>query len=414
MLKLVLSRRFLVTLILSLLLISSGPLRMARAAPTTAPTAGDDLLRYLGWVIEWYRAVNSQDASTIDPRDIVYDDSVQADSRQALQLGFAYAHAQADLLGPDAGGLPATDSQSARAKRIAKAATDAAAHAAALQVELDSVNQQITDGSAATRPDLLARRDKIMAELNLAKARSDTIQRFSSMMGAQGGGMTLSEKIQDLERAIPDATPSPQSAATSPPANSTTATTPQPFHAETAGVFGLVTQMFSLSGRMRELDELANQTERLGSYTDKLREPIRTQLLSAIKRGDTLAATRESDSIATINSDRQQIDSLATRFKQLSAAAVPLGGQSVAMESARANLLQWHDSLNRQFKTALHYLIFRTGSMAAVILLVLGISSICAAPPSATSPTCADDDNSSSSGALSSGRSSSWCSSSDS
>ncbi len=193
------------------------------------------------------------------------------------------------------------------------------------------------------------------------------------MMSSEGGGMSLQEKIQDLQHRTPDSTPSTQTDS-APPAAGPTA--PQPFRAETAGVFGLVSQMFSLSARMRELNDRAEQTEHLGTYVDKLREPIRTQLIDAIHRGDTLAATRESDSIAKIDSDRQQIDSLATRFKLLSTAAVPLGGQSVAMESTRANLLLWHTSLDRQFKTCLNFLTARLGGMAAVILLVLGISSI--------------------------------------
>ncbi len=82
MLKLVRSRRLSLTLVLLAMVTLSGTVAVIAAAPTTQPNSGDDLLRYLGWVVEWYGAVNSHDSTAVDPRDLVYQDSVEADSKQ--------------------------------------------------------------------------------------------------------------------------------------------------------------------------------------------------------------------------------------------------------------------------------------------------------------------------------------------
>ncbi len=369
---------------LAFLLSLTALIALVQAQPTTAPSAvsGEDVLRHLTWMIEWYRGVNTPDAGS-DPRDLLYKDSVAADSKLALQQAFAYGRARAAMLSSENAGGGSTLAQSDRAKRVAKATADAIARVAALAADLAAVNKQIEDGAATTRPDLIARRDKIASGLNLATARRDTLQKFSGFIGSAGGAGLL-DKIVDLERSVPDAAvglpaPSPTSPQPAPADGAkaaAAATIVPPFHPESAGIFGLVSQMFTLSGRMRELGELDRQTEHLSGYVDTLRQPIRSELLDAIKRGDTLAATRESDSIAMITADRQQIDALATRFKQLSAVAVPLGAQSIELESARNNLVQWHDSLSRQFNQTLRYLVLRLGAMAMVILIVLGVSSL--------------------------------------
>lgn len=134
--------------------------------------------------------------------------------------------------------------------------------------------------------------------------------------------------------------------------------------------------MFTLSRKMGDLKDLAQDTQRLRDRNDKLRAPIRTELLDAIHRGDALAAMRDVDDPQTLASQRKELDALAARFRLVSAAALPMGEQNILLDASRSNLLAWRDALNRSYHSALRHLLLRVGAIGVAILVLLGISAL--------------------------------------
>jgi small-conductance mechanosensitive channel len=132
--------------------------------------------------------------------------------------------------------------------------------------------------------------------------------------------------------------------------------------------------MFSLSGRMNELDDLAKETAGLREANEQFRQPLRSQIQQDVRRAEALAAAPTADDPAALDEQRRQIEALTSHFKQVTAASVPLGEQSVALDAARQALLEWRTAIGRQFSASLRSLLTRVGITAGVILVLVAIS----------------------------------------
>jgi len=345
----------------------------------TAPPAGsgEDVLQYLGRTIDWYRRVASLGQTPISTQEVVFRDTARQSTRRVLQLGFDFARAQAALL--SANQKSSTSAPAAaggdRERNLALAAAAAVQRVNQLQTQIDQIERDIQNASATSRPTLNARRDKLVAELNLAKARQEVVQNLSEFVSGPGSGAAggLLEKIADLERSVPDAQ---NDQSTKSGIDASAAASQQMSNPDSAGIIGLVSEMFTLSQKMGNLKDLAQDAARLRERNDKLRLPIRTELLDAIHRGDALAAAGEVDDPQTLAAQRKELDALAARFKLVSAAAVPLGEQNILLDASRTNLLAWRDALNREYHGALRHLLVRLGAIAVAILVLLGISKL--------------------------------------
>lgn len=346
------------------------------------PSAADDLLHYLDQTIDWYRRVTALDQSAVGSQELLFRDATRYTSLQVLKLGFKYAHAEGALIAASAtapASAPAAPS-SDRTRNLTQAAAQATQRVTQIQTELEQIARELPNASGDAAAQLAARRDMLTAELNLAKARQDTLQQFSGFMAAReehANGANLPAKIDDLERSIPEALGDQQnSTAGKAAAAGGGAVAPQAFRPESAGIIGLVSEMFTLTQRMNQVKALANQANALMTQNQKLLAPIRTELQDAIRRGDALSASQPSTRPGVLDSQRSQLNALAERFKLLSAAGVPLGEQHVMLGAARANLLQWHGALDQQFNAALRYLAIRLGAIVVAVLVLLGISQL--------------------------------------
>jgi len=343
------------------------------AAAPPAPVTADDVLKYLDYTIDWYRRVASLDPTPVNSQDVMFRETIRDQAIQVLQDGFTFARAEAQLL-ENGNGSTTKLSGGERGRTAAQAAATAAQRIAQLQAELDRINQQIQRAAPADLPLLNAQKDKLAAEINLASARRDAINTFMSGLGT-GGTAGLLEQINDLQKTVSDASPD----RSSPKAEGSTAATvaaaaQQAVHPESAGVLGLISEMFTLAGRMSELRDLSEKATLLIQRNAALRAPIRAELQDAIRRGDALATTRETDTAQMLSSQAQQIDALTARFKQVAAVAVPLGQQSAYLESTRNTLTEWRAALGHAYARIIRALLIRLAAIAAALVVLLGIS----------------------------------------
>jgi small-conductance mechanosensitive channel len=344
-----------------------------------------EVLAHVNDVAAWYeRAVSAEQGPAV-PGEALYRDATRRASRQVLDLTFEYARAEA-ARAASAGSSPS--SQPGRGRRLEQASASAAERVAQLRADLDAAGRQ-----AATRPadpDVVARRDRTAAELNLATVRRDALQRIAQFRDApdEASDGTLSDKLDAILRSVPaagvDDAASAGAVAGAAAGAAAAASTPAASPAEQAGLFGVVGQMFQLSRRMRELKDLADDAEALRQASEKLRAPLRDELMAAVRRADAISAgpatqddrsaTQPARGAAESDAERRELDTLAARVKQLSDAAAPLARQRILLGQARTSLLDWRAVLGRHYLALIRTLLVRLGVTGAVIAALFVVS----------------------------------------
>jgi small-conductance mechanosensitive channel len=362
-------------------------------AVAAGPAPEQVIMHYLDDTIDWERSITSLDQTPISTQDVVYRETVHQTARQALQLGLQAARAQAQAL-PSNAALPSTlpaQTQPAQSRpetapsgRIDRSRVLSAAIAAkqlidSLHQQLDQVNRELSQAPPEAQAALQAKKDKLESQLNFAQVRKEAVAKLVGFMAAQdtNGAAGLTAKIDDLERTIPDAHPTNEMVNAEKSATAAdTAKAQQQFREEDVGIVGLIGELFTLTNRMSDISELAERTKRLEDLNEKMRDPMRTELRAAIAQGEALSQSSDVSDPARLDAQRAQIDALATRFKHLADAAVPLSSQSLLLESAERTLNDWHAMLGKAYWRLLRSLVIRLTVVASLIVLMLAISKL--------------------------------------
>jgi small-conductance mechanosensitive channel len=340
---------------------------------------GGDVIKYLDWSIDWYQGVRALNQTAVDSQEMLYRDGANENARQAMKLAFDFARAQAAIIenqGPQAASTSAPAVTAAHLKQLAAAAEQRVAD---LKRELNASSQ-----TAKTATDL-ARQSKLSAELDLASTRRDVLTQYSGFMtSAVNGTATLGDKIDQLERTLPelqiDATADATKSTSAAAAANVTANSPQ-FRPESAGIITLISELFSLNGRLSEVARLKQEALDLQEECDHMRAPLRAEVIDDLHRGNTLgAATQdsgdESTDVAKLQADRQTLEALTADFKFATAAAVPLSEQSTLLAAAAESLGSWHSVLEREYALAVRSLLLRTLVTALVVIVLVVISEL--------------------------------------
>jgi small-conductance mechanosensitive channel len=347
-------------------LFATGPLVRAQG-----PLKDDDVLRYLDQTVSWYRDISAIEQSPAHLREVLFYDNVHQSSAQVLRLAFEFARTYAAISSTKRPGNAAPEDD--RSRNLIQAEATADQRLQQIQSQIDEINRQLQNASARLRPGLVARRETLVGALNLTKSRRDMVHSLRAIPdGSEDSGLT--RKIADLERSVPEAGSVQQKA----PGDSAAAraASPQDFHAESAGLVGLTTEIFSVSQTMGRLGRLAHETDDLRQANQKVRAPLRAMLADIIRRGDAVAQTPETAEPAQINSERKELDALLASFKQISGAMTPLIQQVAHLNTSYSNLRQWRGTLAEEHSTDLRYLFLRLGMLAIAIFVIFLFSEL--------------------------------------
>jgi hypothetical protein len=234
-------------------LFAAGPLVRAQS-----PLTDDDVLRYLDQTVSWYRDISTVEQSPAQLREVLFSDNVHQSSAQVLRLTFDFARTYAAISSTKRPGNAAPGDNLSRNLIQAEAAADQRLEQ--IQSQIDEINRQMQNASARLRPGLVARRETLVGALNLTKSRKEVLHSLRALpAGSEDSG--LARKIADLERSVPEASSVQQKAPNDSAATRTVS--PQDFHAESAGLVGLTTEIFTVSRKMSRLDQLAHETDDL-------------------------------------------------------------------------------------------------------------------------------------------------------
>jgi small-conductance mechanosensitive channel len=356
----------LLTATLALLLVSGPALRAQR------PLGDQAILDYLNQTVGWYRDVTAALQSPTDSREALFADGLRRSSLEALQLGFEFALAQAAI--PAADAPESASPGGTRGRNLSQAVAAAGQRAEEAKAEIDQINRRIQTASGQALPVLRAQRDEVTSELNFAVARRDSLRNLLGFFSLPGEG-GLSTKIGDIERTVPEAVKAPQNQS-APVAAPPRAVAAQGFHPESAGIVGLTTELLSVSRTMGQLDLLVRETDSLRQANQQLRAPLRKAMQAVITEGDVVAKLADTANTATLLAEKQRLDALLARFKQVTGSSAPLSEQSGQIASSRALLLEWRAALRDDYSAALRYLLLRAGMLALALLLIFALSEI--------------------------------------
>ncbi len=356
-------RMALTTLLLLLIAVTFIP-----ASRSAAQVDRDAILHHLNVIISWYRDSTGKIQSVGLPSDAIYEDTSQSLAQQAVRLAFQSAQAAAQLTSSadQSTGTqpPSAQGDSSQPQNFTKTLATIKSRISDNQSKIDALNRQIETAGPSKRQNLIAQRDQLQGEVELDQATEDAVQKLASFAessneSAAGG---FAGSINDLARTVPEVlgNANAQKAAAKPSET-------KPTVSKSSGLIGRGLTLYSEIRTMHEIDEMANETDRVCGVAAALRQPLRDSLVATVQQGRDLVSQTPTDPTQA-KAAQQKIRALTDQFKQLANVAVPLSQEILILDQSRANFLNWRNSIASESKDALRSLLMS----ALAILLALG------------------------------------------
>ncbi len=326
------------------------------------------ITQHLNAAITWYKQLKAANDSAGLPSDIYYLENARDLAKQAVELAFQSAEAEAALL-PTA---KERMTSSADQKNLAQATSAAAALSKRTQAQIDLLNSQIPHASGKKRQGLILQRDILQGQLDFDKVLQDEVQKLSTFVSgsAQNAG-GLQKEIDDLKNSVPELfakAPSKgaPSAPSSPPINAS----------HGSGLISQIESLFSSFEDLREIGQLIDGAGGVSEIAGRLRSPLRDKLRATVAQVHDLTNQTTPQNPATLEEDRAKITALTAQFKQISNAAMPLAQEIVVLGEIQVNLRQWEISVHGGCTRTLESVLIRISILLIGIGIVMGLSEL--------------------------------------
>ncbi|MGA7853150.1 MAG: mechanosensitive ion channel family protein [Candidatus Acidiferrales bacterium] len=336
---------------------------------SAAPIDRDAILHHLNAIISWYRDSTAKIQSVGLPSDAIYEDTTQNLAQQAVRLAFQSARAAAQLITP---AEQASESQSATSQansnepqNFAKSLATIKSRISDNQSKIEALTKQIERAAPSKRQALIAQRDSLQGEVELDQATEDAVQKLASFAenSNESGAGGFAGSINDLARTVPEVlgNANAQKAAAKPAET-------KPAVAKSSGLIGQGLTLYSEIRTIHQIDQMANETERVREVAVALRQPLRDNLVATIQQGRNLVSQTPANP-EQAKAAQQQVRALTDQFKQLANVAIPLSQELLILDQSRANFLNWRNSVATESKDSLRSVL----TSALAILLALGV-----------------------------------------
>jgi small-conductance mechanosensitive channel len=321
--------------------------------------------------IDWNRGVATLEQVVSDPADTLFFNDSRQISRQALQLSFDYARAYAQYLDQQQPArAEAPLASSSQQQSLMQMAAGADQEAADRDRQLQALRRRLAASRGRARARLQGQVAALESEIQLEKTRADTLRSLVQFAGGAATTGSLQAQINELQRSVLSLQPgahAAQPAAASAPTSSAV-------RAQPSGIIAIVERLLALGRKSNTLQAQRRATDTLAQAAEQLRAPMVAQLTAIAAQGDK--AVEQAVPAGDYGQRKQQLDSLTAQFKQLSAAVLPLGKQSILLDSYRANLDRWRASVSGEYQTALKALVVRLIVLALVLFVVFALAVI--------------------------------------
>ncbi|MGA7219449.1 MAG: mechanosensitive ion channel family protein, partial [Candidatus Sulfotelmatobacter sp.] len=301
---------------------------------------------------------------------------MQSLGSQAVRLAFQSARAEAAIITAQqkANGSNQPSSETTQQQNLAQLQAKTSAQVDQLQSQIEDLNAQIAKTPAAKRGNLTSQRDALQGELDLQKALLDAVQKMAAFVESNGeiaGG--LEGSINQLARSIPEVL------ASSAAAQKTPAPAAAPVKPSLANSGGLISETITLYDYMsaeRQISGLTKETNITRDIADRLRAPLRDALRATIQQSQKLAGQPAASDPQQLQEERKNFQALTERFKQLSAAMLPLSQEIIVLNDSKTNFDEWRNSISRESKFLLRSVLLRVSAILVALAIILVLSEI--------------------------------------
>jgi small-conductance mechanosensitive channel len=363
------------------LLAAVGAALPSLVAQTPPGLRSDAILDHLNAVINWYRGATSRVPSVGLPSDAVYQMNAQNLASEVAQLAFQSGEAEAALV-PASNAASAQNTAGASSQQnLAKMLSDVNARISVLQAQISDLDQQIAHAPKAKRQQLMTQKESAQGELELRNATHQALEQMTQFISNNGesGRGGLEGSITELRHSIPElANLGAAKTAPKPP-------TANPSAPSSAGLIGEVVALYDLVNGMSQLSQMAQETARVRDAATRLRNPLVAMLRATIQQGEQLANAASQTSNQSpgqpgqampVDQQRKQFEALAARFKQIASASLPLSQETILLDQANTNFLEWRLSLVHESNRILRSIVFRVLGIALAMGVILLLSEI--------------------------------------
>jgi small-conductance mechanosensitive channel len=347
---------------------------ISTATPTSQQTLG-----FLNQTIDWYRHLSSEEQLADQPTDLLFVYNDRDLANQVLSLSFDFARANAQILASVNGqtSAQAAANGSGQYQNLSQLAARAQEDIAQKKQKLDALKQQLATAKTKDRSTIQKEIATEQSAVDLAQARSDALNslvQFSATSdGSAAKGNSFVAQINELEQSVPGARAT-QGAAKSAAVSSGGSPSVQPAaRATPTGILGFASDLWSIRGKMHALNESLALTNSLQQSSKTLIQPLSAALRDATRQGDELSNQPDTTDATQLEQRKTQIDSLASDFKSIATAALPLAKQSILLDRYKSNLTNWNDTLAGERTRDVRSLAIRLGTLALTILIALAI-----------------------------------------
>lgn len=308
------------------------------------------LLAFLNRTIAWYDRLDNEARLADQPTDVLYVNDNRQLAHQVVTLSFDFAKADAQFLAnTPAPAAPQND----RSQRMAKRAATAAEQLKREQDRLAALTQQSPRNEAAIA--------EAQSRVAMAQARNDAISAIVAFSGTSGNTGDLMSQINTLEQTVPA---------------STGTTTASPHATNPTSVIGLIGDVIRLNQKASALKTNMRAADVLQTDARTFTTPLFQLMTQMRQRADVLMQLPDTDDAAELARRKTELDSLNARFRQVSAAMLPLAKRRIVLEAYKANVTRWRTSVVEQNHDELRRLLIRGIALAVLILLVVALSVI--------------------------------------
>ena len=367
---------------------AAAPKKPLPSVPLQPPPAGFDVagrsqevLAHLSAVIRYYRISLTPIQKVGEPSDALYRDEAITNAREIGDLAFQSGKAEASLLvayQKQQAGAQGQQGSEGEAQKLQTARSNIAKRLSDLDAQSKSIDLQLARARPRDLQALRAEKEQIDGQIELNSAMSDALGKIVGMSDTQGRS-GLAGDIERLQRTAPELTDM-KAKPVSAPLESLN-------NERSAGVSSQATVLVQLLTSRQAIDHSIQATDALHQQALELRTPLTNIVHSLIAKGQALsdqqaipvgpappAAPAGHGNAAAVDAGqlqqtRETFDSVTATFKVLSAAAVPLSQEIIALEQSRANLVAWRSSVDTEYRSVLRLLLLRI----LVIAIALGV-----------------------------------------
>lgn len=348
------------------LVASTLALLSAGAAAAGEAAAPPPALAYATQSIAWYRQQVAATQLAAEPSDVVFAEAAREQARQVLSLAFDYARG-ALTLGAAEEPAPWAAPQPAGEESFRQHAAEVQAEISRLEAERRGLERRRSRAAGPRRAGLERRLAEVESALRFAQARLGALRSlagFAASTGAAAGAGPLGQ-LEELRRSVPELAADAGGPGRPPP--SVPGATAH--RAAPSGVVALVSDLLTLSRKLRALEDAARLTTRLRAAAEKQRAPLLAELRALVQSaGEQGPAAQDA---AAVRQRTRDLDRATSRFGKLSGAMVPLAKELVLLDAHGATLSQWRGAVDEQYDEQFRRLAIHLGLVAVAVAAIL-------------------------------------------